>query len=121
MSTPSARSSTDVSAALLKLAALAAGPVVSARSSTDVSAALLVTRIGGAVALLELELLAVVSINRSSSGSGATLFLPVLTSGRDGDTLTAEPVEAGGAKFENAVSLPVVSPPLSFFDCCSDS
>ena len=59
----------------------------SARSSTEVSAALLVTRVGGTIvsgagALLELEfpavareLPAVASISKSSSGSGVALFL----------------------------------------------
>ena len=74
----SARSSTVVSAALLRLtAAVAVESVALAKSSTDVPATLLVALIGGGGGplLLLLELLAVASINRSSSGSGASLFL----------------------------------------------
>ena len=77
---------------------------VSARSSTEVSAALLVVRCGGAcdccggrscnTALLELELPGVASINRSSSGSGVALFL-----------FGNESLVLGGANFENAASL----------------
>ena len=87
MFTPSAKSSTGVLAALLRLVAAARTSVgASAKSSTVVSAVLFVTRVGGtavsgAGALLELErpavaeLLAVASISKSSSGSGIVLFL----------------------------------------------